>query len=153
MRVHICLLSLIACLMCFAQAPADTPAFDAASIRPAEDPRSGTFLTTPGSLTARNQSLFRLICWAYDTPQFQVTGPDWLRDQRFDVVAKSASGGDDGQIRLMLRKLLAERFGLQAHTDQKEMQFMQSRLRRMVTNWWNPKRTARRCSTAAARRF
>lgn len=109
---------LFASLNCLAQ----VASFDAASVRPAEDPRSGGFQTAPGTLTARNQNLVRLICWAYDMPQFQVTGPDWLGDARFDIVAKSESGGDDDKLRLMLRKLLADRFGLKTRIEQKEMQ-------------------------------
>ncbi|HVY92283.1 MAG TPA: TIGR03435 family protein [Bryobacteraceae bacterium] len=122
MKVPIAVLPLFACLPCFAQIPADSPGFEAASIRPAEMRGPDSLVTSPGTFTARNESLLRLICWAYDTPQFQVTGPDWLREERFDVIAKSPNGGDDDRLRLMLRKLLADRFGLKAHADQKEMQ-------------------------------
>ncbi|HVW10082.1 MAG TPA: TIGR03435 family protein [Bryobacteraceae bacterium] len=122
MKLSIAVFPLFACLTCLAQAPPNAPAFEAASIRSAQTPGPDSIVTAPGTLTARNESLLRLICWAYDTPQFQVTGPDWLGEERFDVVAKSSSGGDDDRLRLMLRRLLAERFGLQAHSDQKEMQ-------------------------------
>jgi uncharacterized protein (TIGR03435 family) len=40
----------------------------------------------------------------------------------FDVLAKAENGGDDAKLRLMLRALLAERFGLKAHAEQREMQ-------------------------------
>jgi uncharacterized protein (TIGR03435 family) len=122
MRFQLAVLPLLACVSCLAQAAPDLPAFDAASIRPTENPRAGGLQTAPGSLSFRNASLLRLICWAWDMPQFQVEGPNWTRDQSFDVIAKSESGGDDDRLRLMLRKLLADRFGLKAHLDQKEMQ-------------------------------
>ena len=122
MRFQLAILPLLACVSCLAQTAAELPAFDAASIRLNENPRTGGLQTAPGSLTIRNASLLRLICWAWDMPQFQVEGPDWMRDQSFDVIAKSESGGDDDRLRLMLRKLLADRFGLQAHVDEKEMQ-------------------------------
>jgi uncharacterized protein (TIGR03435 family) len=110
--------ALLACLNCLAQ----TPGFDAASIHPAEGGPRASIQTSPGSLTIRNQNLFFLIQWAYDTPPFQINGPAWLKDTRYDLIAKSEGGGDDPQLRLMLRKLLAERFGLRAHTEQKETQ-------------------------------
>jgi len=111
------IVALFACFSCLAQ----TPAFDAASIRPAAGGVRTEIGTTPGSLTIRNQSLQFLICWAYDTPPFQIIGPAWLTENRFDVVAK-AEGGDDTRLRLMLRTLLAERFGLKTHPEQREMQ-------------------------------
>jgi uncharacterized protein (TIGR03435 family) len=122
MRFQLAVLPLLACLTCLAQTAPELPAFDAASIRLNENPRAGGIQTAPGSLAIRNASLLRLICWAWDMPQFQVEGPDWIRDQSFDVIAKSESGVDDDHLRLMLRKLLADRFGLKAHVDRKEMQ-------------------------------
>lgn len=122
MKFQFAVLPLVACLSCVAQPAPVLPAFDVASIRPNENPRTGGLQTAPGSLTFRNASLLRLICWAWDIPQFQVEGPDWMRDQSFDIVAKSASGGDDDRLRLMLRKVLADRFGVKVHVDQKEMQ-------------------------------
>jgi uncharacterized protein (TIGR03435 family) len=113
--------ALFACFACLAQ-PAP-PKFDVASIKPVV---GGGMLadvqTSPGSLTMRNQSLLFLLQWAYEMPPFQIEAPDWLNDNRFDVLAKAEGGGDAAKLRLMLRALLAERFGLKAHTEQKEMQ-------------------------------
>ena len=105
---------------CFAQTP--PPAFDAASIKPNSGGMRPEIQTSPGSLKMRNQDLIHLISWAYDTPPFQISGPDFLKDADFDVLAKAEGGGDDAKLRLMLRSLLAERFGLNAHTEQREMQ-------------------------------
>lgn len=112
---------LFASSACLAQGTAP-PKFDVASIKPAAGGMRPDIRTSPGSLTIRNQSLLYLIQWAYDTPPFQMSGPDWLNDNRFDVLAKAEGGGDDARLRLMLRALLAERFGLKAHSEQKEMQ-------------------------------
>ncbi len=109
------LLSVLACT-------AQTPSFDVASIRPAAGNMRPEIQTVSGSLTIRNQNLMYLVYWAYDTPPFQITGPAFLNQDRFDVVAKSDTGGDEAKLRLMLRQLLADRFGLKAHTEQKEMQ-------------------------------
>lgn len=111
-------IALFACLSCLAQ----TPAFDVASIRPHVGEMRPDVQTSPGSLTIRNQTLLYLIQWAYDIPPFRINGPAWLRDARYDVVAKADGGGDDNQLRLMLRTLLANRFGVKTHPEQKEMQ-------------------------------
>jgi uncharacterized protein (TIGR03435 family) len=55
-------------------------------------------------------------------PRVQVEGPGWMRDRSWDIMAKSQSGGDESQLRLMLRRLLEERFGLKVHIEPKEMQ-------------------------------
>ncbi len=116
-------LALVACIGGLAQTAATkSPVFDAASIRPAAGNTRSEFVTSPGTFTARNQSLLFLIYWAYDTPPFQINGPTWMNENRFDVLAKSESGGDDARLRLMLQALLADRFGLKAHKEQKEMQ-------------------------------
>ena len=122
MKLQLAVLPLLACLPCLAQPSPDLPAFDAASIRLTENPKGGGLQTAPGSLSFRNVELLRLIAWAWDIPRIQVEGPEWMRDRSFDVIAKSDSGGDDDRLRLMLRKLLADRFGLQVHIDEKEMQ-------------------------------
>lgn len=109
----------MACVTCLAQTPA--PAFDVASVRAAANGRP-ELQVAPGSLTIRNQPLRYLIYWAYDTPPFQITGPDWLNGARFDVVAKAEGTANEAQLRLMLRTLLADRFGLKTHTEKKEMQ-------------------------------
>jgi uncharacterized protein (TIGR03435 family) len=114
-------LAFFLCFDCLAQSPAP-PKFDVASIKPAVGGIRPDIKTSPGSLTIRNQSLLYLIQWAFDTPPFEINGPDWLNDTRFDVIAKADGGGGDSKLRLMLRALLAERFGLKVHSEQKEMQ-------------------------------
>jgi uncharacterized protein (TIGR03435 family) len=51
----------------------------------------------------------------------QIEGPDWLRETRFDIIAKSANPVDENQLRLMLRRLLAERFGMKSHSETRVM--------------------------------
>ena len=55
-------------------------------------------------------------------------GPPWIGIQKFDVEAKFDVGGDSrykdlslDERRVMLRNLLAERFGLELHTESKEL--------------------------------
>jgi uncharacterized protein (TIGR03435 family) len=111
----------IACLILFACATfAAQPAFDAASIRvnnDADRPGSSTAEVSPGLLTMRNQALVYLIQWAYDVPRVEIEGPPWLRDVWFDVQAKTSKPATEAELRLMLRKLLADRFGLKFHKE------------------------------------
>lgn len=100
------------------------PAFEAASIRVnTERSRPGLPLAqvAPSNLTMRNQSLAYLIMWAYDVPWLEIEGPSWLGDVWFDVQAKAGDPATETEMRLMLRKLLADRFGLKLHTDSRIM--------------------------------
>ena len=65
-------------------------------------------------------SLRELIPLAYDVKPFQLTGPDWLSAQRFDILAKLPDGATKEQVPAMLRALLEERFKLKAHRENKE---------------------------------
>jgi uncharacterized protein (TIGR03435 family) len=127
MQAHIPAIFLLAAAGCLAQ----TPTFDAASIRPST--HAGNELNetndgrdqirvSPGLLTIQGVSLRMCIQWAYEIPSAQIQGPDWLKDVGFDIVAKSAAPADEDQLRLMLRTLLAQRLGLKTHSEQKEMQ-------------------------------
>lgn len=99
--------------------------FEVASIRQAlEGNRQGPFehvQVTPGSLTMRGVRFRTAVAWAYGVRDFQVTGPDWMDRQGFDIVAKSAGAEKEPELRAMLRALLAERFKLEAHKERKEM--------------------------------
>jgi uncharacterized protein (TIGR03435 family) len=67
-------------------------------------------------------SLKDLIATAYSLKPFQITGPDWINDmsQRFDIVGKMPDGSTVDQAPQMLQALLAERFKLVVHRDNKE---------------------------------
>jgi uncharacterized protein (TIGR03435 family) len=65
-------------------------------------------------------SLKEYIGMAYDVKLHQVVGPDWLASERFDIAAKIPQGSPRDQIGPMLRALLADRFHMQMHRDQKD---------------------------------
>jgi uncharacterized protein (TIGR03435 family) len=47
----------------------------------------------------------------------------WLNDVRFDINARAVDRkADDDEIRVMVRALLADRFGMKTHQEQKEQQ-------------------------------
>ena len=54
--------------------------------------------------------------------EFQILGgPSWLRSSRFDVSAKAEGPTPQDRMRLMVSRLLAERFGLKAHAETREL--------------------------------
>jgi uncharacterized protein (TIGR03435 family) len=56
---------------------------------------------------------------AYQVKDFQITGPDWMASERFDIHAKLPEGGRD-QLRSMLQALLEDRFQVKMHHASKE---------------------------------
>src|SRR5262249_51400218 len=63
-----------------------------------------------------------LMADAYSVNRNQISGgPNWLDSERFDIVAKIPAGAAKGEVKLMLRNLLAERFKLKLHRETKEL--------------------------------
>jgi len=82
----------------------------------------------PGRFTATNVPLQQLIQLAYQIQPFQIVGgPNWIASDRFDIVAKAAGDvppptpGVAGPMQLMMRTLMADRFKLTLHNEQREM--------------------------------
>jgi uncharacterized protein (TIGR03435 family) len=67
-------------------------------------------------------SLAELIRMAYDVHPYQVSGPDWMVDRKWDIVAKMPEGASPDQTPRMLQALLAERFGLKVHREARPQQ-------------------------------
>ncbi len=61
-----------------------------------------------------------LIVAAYKVKSFQVSGPDWIKTERWDIVAKLPEGANKDQVPEMLQSLLADRFKLAIHRDTKD---------------------------------
>jgi uncharacterized protein (TIGR03435 family) len=60
------------------------------------------------------------VHYAYTVKESQVSGPDWLSAQRFDIVAKLPAGATREQIPAMMQALLADRFKMKLHRESKE---------------------------------
>lgn len=104
--------------------PEAAAAFEVASIKPAKPGIRG-FSINPlpgGRFTTSNTTLRMLISEAYHLYDFQVSGgPNWLDSYRVDIQAKADPGAKPEQLRAMLQKLLADRFGLVVHREMKEL--------------------------------
>jgi uncharacterized protein (TIGR03435 family) len=75
----------------------------------------------PGRITYNGVTLKMLLKRAYDISPDQISGPDWLDSERYDIVAKVPPGTTPEQFRLMLQNLLAERFELRQHRETKTL--------------------------------
>jgi uncharacterized protein (TIGR03435 family) len=115
-----------------ASAQSATPEFEVASVRPAEPPTPGRQFNfsgssggpgtrDPGTYTCRNCPLTVLATQAYDRKRFELAADHWMEEARYDVTAKVPAGTTKEQFRLMLQRLLAERFKLTTHHESKEM--------------------------------
>ncbi|MGA3237420.1 MAG: TIGR03435 family protein [Bryobacteraceae bacterium] len=65
-------------------------------------------------------SLSAPISYAYGVKLAQISGPDWLVTQRFDIVTKLPEGGFPQQVPEMMQTLLAERFDLKLQRESKQ---------------------------------
>jgi uncharacterized protein (TIGR03435 family) len=65
-------------------------------------------------------NLKMLLARAYKLKPDQISGPGWLGSERYTIEAKLPPGTDADQLRLMLQKLLAERFQISLHREMKE---------------------------------
>ena len=114
------------------QPPAKAPAFEVASIKQntSGDLEQHIFRSATG-LTVTNMPVRQLILFAYVPLQpFQLLGgPSWIDKDRFDMTAKiegnapppSLPGVGPDAFMLAMRTLLADRFKLTLHHEQREM--------------------------------
>jgi uncharacterized protein (TIGR03435 family) len=104
-----------------------TPAFEVASVKINKAGDSGPSKISssiPGRFIVTNTPLRFLILHAYHLLDHQLISlPDWTSDLSVDITASYAPGSTptDSEIRVMLQKLLAERFDLATHHEQREL--------------------------------
>jgi uncharacterized protein (TIGR03435 family) len=113
-----------------AQSPAAAakPEFDVASVRPSEKldqgkmmamvqagkmPRFGAHVEGLRAEYSR-MPLKQLIANAFEVKEYQVTGPDTIKGEPFDIVATMPEGSTKDDAPKMLRTLLEQRFKLEA---------------------------------------
>lgn len=101
------------------------PAFEVATVKPSQPGARGRGIRVQGgNFSALNMTLADLVASAYDVHGHQITGaPAWSMAEKYDITAKAEGEGqpNEDQGRLMLRKLLADRFQLVVHKEQREL--------------------------------
>jgi uncharacterized protein (TIGR03435 family) len=122
-------LVLLACAALTAQTP--QPAFEVASVKPAQPPAPGTRFSPltggPGSKTptrlAGNATLKMLLMRAYDVKIYQISGPAWMDTEMYEISARIAEGATKEQFAAMLQNLLTERFKMVVRRETRELPF------------------------------
>ena len=124
------------------------PSFEVASIKPVQigpglikgpinpvlgcrgtDSHSPGITLPMGRCVSRFEPLRTVIALAYDIPPALlypyegkvIIGPTWINSEFFDIDAKAESPTTEAQLKLMLQTLLAERFKLKLHRENREM--------------------------------
>ena len=105
-----------------AQSP--KPAFDVVSIKRSV---SGSFPVGPearagGSFVATNATLERIVRFAYNVPDYQVSGgPDWVRTDRFDIEARAGRDVSSEELKRMVQAVLENRFQLVIRPERRQV--------------------------------
>lgn len=107
---------------------AASPVFDVATIKPADPGETGpgdiprNMTSEPSHFAMKNVPLRYAIEWAYDLKDYQVFGPDWIKnDNRYDIVANAPGPASEDDMRKMLQALLLQRFQMQAHRETRNL--------------------------------
>ncbi len=117
-------------LACACAAFSQPPAFEVASVRLSEPitpalVKSGRLnigVTIDAThVRISKLSLSELVCLAYQVKSYQFSGPVWMNQERYDIQAALPEGGKRGQVPAMLQTLLAERFHLGIHRENREL--------------------------------
>ena len=124
----------IACGPAGGQIPKAKLAFDVATVKPSPPldpqrmaadiqagkmPHIGVFVNASRAEYIQ-MPLKSLIAIAYKVKPYQITGPDWLASERFDVEATMPEGASKDDAPAMLQSLLDDRFKLSAHRETTE---------------------------------
>jgi uncharacterized protein (TIGR03435 family) len=120
---------LTAVLATLASAQTAPRRFDVASVKAVAGQNPGGYRhdITPTSLTMRGVSMGYCIRLAYGIPvqrPWELVGPSWLNPPTefvYDILARTDTPSTEDQIRQMLRQLLADRFALTIHEEQRTL--------------------------------
>jgi uncharacterized protein (TIGR03435 family) len=105
-------------------------AFEVASVKPntTDTPATSRFPLGPGDayvsgtlFSATNVPLIAYIRFAFGRSQGEMLrAPSWVYDERFDIQGRATGEPTKNDMRRLVRTLLAERFKLAWHTEQRE---------------------------------
>jgi uncharacterized protein (TIGR03435 family) len=126
--IHAVFLTALLCGGVRGQSARELPTFEVASIKASQTPPGRGLAglredinTDPARLTMINVSLSTAVRWAYKLGVYEIGGPDWISNARFDILAKAANPVAEDQLRLMLQALLKDRFKLEVHRQTRDL--------------------------------
>jgi hypothetical protein len=123
MKVFTLVFEMVAIAVTAAQAPAQKPTFEVASIRLSSNQSVGRpgllYALPPGRLKANGILMLVLIFDAYDLKgDYElIGGQDWMNTMRWDLDAQAEGNPSHEQMMLMLRSLLEDKFRLKVHRE------------------------------------
>lgn len=105
--------------------------FEVASVKPLPDtgvdasgPRSTGMAPPlegdPAQIGYTDVSLVGVLCRAYNLLPAGIRAPEWMGSRRYSITAKVPADAPKGHLREMLQNLLADRFQMKLHWEQKE---------------------------------
>jgi uncharacterized protein (TIGR03435 family) len=106
------------------------PTFEVASIKPSPPPNPAAMMSGAMKIGMKVDgarvdigffTVEQLIAAAYGVKPYQISGPSSINETRFDIQATLPEGARDEQVPAMLRALLAERFGLKVHRENRDL--------------------------------
>jgi uncharacterized protein (TIGR03435 family) len=116
-------IALLALALAAASLYAQKPEFEVASVR-VSNPQAEATVTAGMRLDGAQVRFTALtlkgyISAAYRVKLYQITGPDWINTERYDISA-TLPENSKAQVPEMLQTLLADRFGLKFHREKKD---------------------------------
>ena len=100
------------------------PAFEVASIRPSVNaPRQAVAAagrTDGAQFRIAGLTIRDYISMGYAVKLNQISGPDWITTDRFDIAATLPEGSRPDQVPSMMQALLEDRFELKSHREKKD---------------------------------
>ncbi len=104
------------------------PTFEVGTVKVSQPTSSGPFSIVPvypsvrnGVFQARFMPLKTLLAFAYDVSEVQISGPDWLAKNLYDINARVPEATQQRDARQMLRAFLTERLKLVTHSTTQDM--------------------------------
>jgi uncharacterized protein (TIGR03435 family) len=101
------------------------PDWEVVTVKPSDPNAQGQSFWVDGRhVTIGNRTVETMLLFAYGVQKEQIVGaPEWVRTEHFDANGVPNMNGKPNikQFQGMVRKLLAERFGLKLHREQREM--------------------------------
>ena len=101
------------------------PDFEVVTVKPSDPNDKFDVMATHGRhIVIRNKAVEAMLRLAYGVQRSQILGaPEWTRIERFDIDGVPDTEGQPNmkQFQILVQKVLAERFGLKTHLEQREM--------------------------------
>jgi len=99
--------------------------FEVISVKRVPPPPDGRLSSSmnmdPGRIHCTNVTLRKLIWESRQIKEYQVSGPDWITTELYNIDATMAPGTSGDQVLIMVQNLLKDRFQLAVHSETKEM--------------------------------